>query len=293
MAILNNTFPNLLTVQYKYLLWKPNTSRDDLIDICAPSEIVKTRVNFTNTLNVAKQLGLLIEENKKLCVNPNLPKEILNKKYGFTHLPKIMCELIMNDMDGDSMWKQQINNKTEDPGGRDFVRLLSWMLAQQIKDIPQNGNSAETLRTKQSIDPTYAEQIYQNHTRWNPFCSWSRFLGFGNGSNRFISDPTIAITHCLPAKGTLGLVDFVDQINTKLPVLDGGKCRLAMEDKLKPSVWNKFEERHLSPSLSLALNRLEALKKVVLRDESDADNTLHLTTIDGNQSSKFSHIDII
>jgi len=293
MSILNNSRPNLLVVQFKYLQWKPKIKKDDLVAVCAPQEVVNNKANFINTLNAAIEIGLFSEQNGELNIAPSLDKKVRSKKDGLNHLPQTVCKLIM-ETDGASMWKEA----NSDPGGRDFIRMLSWSLAQDICKFPKEYTTIERMRNRQCSDHD-PEQIIQNSTRWQPFLSWARFLGFGNGTKIFTPDPTGAIKTVLPEvfsnNQSLGCKSFLGGLRKELPVLDGGSCRVAMEQTLDSQVWSPPQDGRLSMSLSLALVRLHEQKIIRVRYENDSPDYVQLTGVDGKLTPiipNFSHIDL-
>ena len=70
--------------------------------------------------------------------------------------------------------------------------------------------------------------------------------------------------------------DFLVLLSEKLPILDFGKYRKEIEDKLSTSVWRKPGTNELSQSLSFGLRRLEFKGAIQLRGKSDTGSSYRL-----------------
>jgi len=278
MSVLNLTFPNILSIQYRYLLLKGPTTRDELTDLCAPKSVVSNRQNFNNTLRLAIRLGLFVTDEGKLRISPELPKDALSKRKGEALLPVVICESLMSKSVNEPLWKGG-EEEDADSDDADFTRAVSWALALNFPDMPNSGPTAEKLLRSQ-VSGTDPLQIIQNTgTRWPGFVRWAPFLGFGWGN--FVSDPTEAIRQRLSAvfgrKRTLPANELISKLSEALPVLDGGTYRIEVESKLDvATAWSPPPEGALSSSLSLALMRLHLDGTLSLDHKSDSPSVVRL-----------------
>jgi len=161
----------------------------------------------------------------------------------------------------------------------DFVLGVSWLLAQDIYQLPTSFLEVQPLQLAQVTD---GNRISQNDVRWNGLRYWSRYLGFATGdSAAFQIDPTSAIRDQLPAifesRKELPAKDFLQALCARLPVLDFGRFRVEVEDKLNPAKWRRPSDGHLSMSLSLALRRLDLDHVLSLTGRADAGTSFRLT----------------
>jgi hypothetical protein len=277
MSILNLTFPNVLLVQYKYLLHYGATRREELADVCTPLAVVSDRQYFNNTLNAAKRYKLFEENSEGLLqIAGDMPPDVKSKKNGMSILPSLVCRLIMADHINQPLWKTA-EDKADDA---DFTRATAWALAQDIFNFPTSGPEAEKLVERQ-ITGIDCLQIIQNPSVcWPGFLRWASFLGFGWGS--FNVDPTLAVKRILPdvfaGTTTLDAVNFIQLLGKTLPVLDGGKYRVEIEKHLDSSTgWTASVRGRISSSLSLALERLHLAGNIELLYKSDSPNPIQLT----------------
>ena len=108
------------------------------------------------------------------------------------------------------------------------------------------------------------ERPIYNRERWRPFVRWTRYLGFCSGwgvapsyDDGVMPDPSQAIAPILRerlnATDWSPISEILAVLAVVLPVLDGGTYRMALEAQGAPKA-----NADVSPSLSLALRRLEA-----------------------------------
>jgi hypothetical protein len=281
MSILNLTFPNILCIQYKYLLQNGSTRRDELLGACAPAAVVTSRSNFNNTLNAARRLGIFEESNEgMLQIAADLPRSARSKKDGLRALPVLACRQLLDGRNNEPIWK----DGDDDSDDADFTRAVSWALAQDIYSFPASGPAAERVLSRQVLQ-VKAGQIIQNFgTRWPGFVRWASFLGFGWGS--FNIDPTLAIRRFLAdvfdGRSTLDAASFIRLLGQVLPVLDGGRYRVEVEQHLDPAAgWLAPVPGRISSSLSLALERLHLAGHIELQHKADSPDPMQLTSFPG------------
>lgn len=162
-------------------------------------------------------------------------------------------------------------------GQGDLARALAWLLAQDAWDFPSAYESAsDSVELRQNTQfPSGPEFV--NKTKWPAIRRWSIFLGLTEtdpGNNqRLVPDPTSSISELLGADetGEWNAAGFVEFLASRCPVLDGGSAR---EDLLAGLSAAELPWEHdtavLSPSISVALLRLEHLEVLELRQEADA-----------------------
>jgi hypothetical protein len=161
----------------------------------------------------------------------------------------------------------------------DFVLGAAWILAQDIYQLPTSWTDIDPLQSQQTI----AERKFVgNDVQWNGLRYWMRYLGFATGdSGSFQVDPTIAIKAELPSifgtRSDLPAKEFITALSSRLPVLDYGQYRQAVEDVLNRAAWRPPAIGHLSMSLSLALRRLALDNVIRLEGRADTGTSFRLT----------------
>jgi hypothetical protein len=181
---------------------------------------------------------------------------------------------------------------TEQGLSADFVKGIAWLLAQDVFQLPRAWKGGiEALEDAQ----IKGEKIIQNDTRLNGLRFWARYCGFATGGSRsFFMDPTAAVRAAIgcmynDAK-TLDAKSFLTELAANLPVVDGGKYRNEVEAQLERSAWRAPPAKHLSMSLSFALRRLEAEKRILLEAKADAAEAYFLSGSDYRTISRFTHV---
>lgn len=283
MTILNTQSDGLypeLIVLFRAVLFEKNILSVDLIKAC--SSPTESDEKIRGALAKWESLGLFHRNQDQLTINPGLLTKVNKPSIDelTASLPKIACQLIMNDENCLPLWANGQEDSEKGTGKTaDFVRGLSWCLAQDIYTYPTDFNeinSIENIQTKGN------KKILSNDTRYNALRHWMRFLGFATGDGvEFKIDPTIAIRDCLPnifsARDEIPADEFVQLLQERLPVIDYGAYRNQVEKNLNPQVWRKPNEKHLSISLSFALKRLDASNTIKLIGRADGGSGLNLT----------------
>lgn len=156
----------------------------------------------------------------------------------------------------------------------DLSQAIAWFLRhdplQPFFPFGSTQGAPEPERT-QDEELGYANRVIKNNAQWGSFVRWATFLGFAaqlpaRRSSLLVPDPTVAVgdaVSLLPGSHMPG--DLVSQLAVSLPVLDGGRIRVA------------FEEAHgfrtstaVSESLSCALRRLAEQDRLRLENPADA-----------------------
>lgn len=191
-------------------------------------------------------------------------------------------------IEGSSVSVEESVRKLEGLDRRDFVaeavfsvgreeadellfRILAWMLAQPDPLGPALTPSfAETLVNKQS------SRFRFNETTFGQSIHWGAWLGLVENESSGAGmaarpDPTRAVRRAIEPRPDndrkVPITEFIADLGRKLPVLDGGWARVDVESEC-PGL--ATVEGHVSPSLSLALCRLEVEGSVELSAPSDA-----------------------
>ena len=273
MSLLNRPsdgFHSSLVVIYKLLLLEKKLPRDRIKALCAPPTATDTN-HVGNTLNRWTQLGLFVEKEGEVSINPS----VAQKDFKIERLPSVARGFVLSQENNENFFEK------EGSGSADFTRLQAWSLMQDVWDFDQTSDKEVNLRlSKQTNDDSIFKQ---NDTRWPGFKAWSQFLGF-SWKPRFPKakiepDPTEAIRDILPAVfsagKTLDAPSVVKRFAEHLPVLDGGRYRLMVEERLGETKgeysWIPLPHGHLSPSISRSLIRLRE------------DGTLHFEDRDDNE----------
>jgi hypothetical protein len=139
----------------------------------------------------------------------------------------------------------------------------------------------------------------------------SNFLEFGLllgyiekiSNDRYIVDPTRLIKSCLAdlfeSKGvgessSISIKVFIDNLNKKIPIFDGGEYRVKVEELMKTQKndWEPSPEYLLSRSLSHALYRLKLEGEIFLDKRSDSLDSVTIQ-LANNKTEEISHIELV
>ena len=166
----------------------------------------------------------------------------------------------------------------------DFTRSLAWLLAQDVYRF--SFGDIETLEATQIADTE--SRLMRNNTRQNGLKYWGHFLGFVREPGGGQIDPTCAIreslSRCIADGEGMPASDFIRNLAEELPVLDGGRWRVAVEDRLNRQALSALAEGQLSTSLSRALRNLSMQGILAFENRADVGRTIVLTGRDGLRS---------
>lgn len=280
MTILNNTSDGLhpeLIVLFRAVAYLEKVEAEELIRICFPGAVSDSSVlaRLRGALSRWTELGLFVESEGFIQLDGSFVKGKKESLDDFTNrLPSFCRRLVLEEKNALPLWGDSAALAA------DFIRGISWLLAQDIyaSPMPWDGGG-ESLLSKQVVGE---KTIFQNGTRWTNIRFWARYFGFATGDGgSFQIDPTLAIRDELPflfgEVRELPAKDFIDALNTRLPILDYGVYRQEVEGILSATTWRKPSEGHLSMSLSFALRRLDLDATIKLAGKADAGSSFRLT----------------
>lgn len=282
MALLNppQILPNVARVLYRALhaADASGLSRDDLAKAVAPASLPRGdgapsgagSKALDDTIAACITIGLIERQDDQLGLHPGLPAAARDRRHWDAALPSIVLDLVLDERLNHGLWES-----TE--GARDLTRALAWFLGQDTLAPPAAWNEPNGADIAQERQVTGTERIFSNDTRWGAFDRWVTFLGLGTrlpreGKSLLVPDPTSALRSVLPELSTAArqpVLDFTEAVGRRLPVLDGGIYRRAIEERMRPEAVLAAEDL-LSPSLAHALLRLRDERLLTLEDLADA-----------------------
>jgi hypothetical protein len=295
MTLLNQTSDGLLPAMIalrRALIAFGAMPREDLERLCAPpslgDQIAKRRL-ARSTLSTWIGLGMFsgsIEAEGKIEICEPFrsihPDDI-------DSLRTAVLDLLMRP--------DNVPNLTEegDPKNSraiDFARCASWLLGQDPYRLAStNENTLRTMSEEQQTSP----QLFPGTGRWLGFQAWGYFAGLGLPTELgFVMNPARAIravlNDVLPMGSELVAEDFVERLAQRIPVLDRGSYRYAVEQQTA-NPWKSLAGDELSPSLSLALVQLNHEVELVLEDRmGDVASRLTLLGRGGRPWRWFTHL---
>ena len=308
MTILNiendGCYPELIVLAQAVHLSK-KIDASSLYKICSPpnsnsdpDEESKDK-KLRGSLNRWKSMGLFKEENGFIKINYEAfgDKKLSTDDF-MDQLPLSCRRLVFKENNSLPLFSSEPNESTEKDSGltADFSRGLAWLLAQNIYSLPTTwANGVNSLHDSQVAA---GKKLIQNDTRWTALRHWARYLGFATGDgNSFKVDPTTAILSELPSifksHNDLPADVFLQKLSIYFPVLDFGEYRQTVESNLDETIWHKPKERHLSMSLSFALQRLHVSKTIALEGKADAGSSYLLTSSGYSSWTGFEHVRLL
>ena len=273
MSILNRPSDGLLSVllalRQAVLAYGPRPD-SELIELVAPSSVVpEGKLDLARkTLNRWKQLGFF------------------DPVGGVIHLSSMIAGIAPDDLpsvraavlrlilanENNPAFMQDNDEDHEGSKASDCTRAIAWVLAQDPYAFPASyKGGVESLQDNQVVKP----RPFANDTRWAGFSEWATFLGIGWKTTKisFVPDPAVAVRFTLDGvfrgAGELPQADFFSGLADSLPIVDGGRYRVSIENKIAHP-WRDQLATEVSLSLSAALLTLEANDELRLEARSDA-----------------------
>ena len=266
--------------------------RDELIRICTTS-IDNTRIR--STLTTWTDLGVFSKQGEDIDLGPRFVRKRGETLEDRTEkLPAVLRGLLFDSRHALPLWPASGEITDEGTGPTaDFVRELSWTLAQDIYSFPFDSTEDQAV-SLESRQITPGKFIFKNKSRWSGVGFWARYTGFV-AADRGCIDPTSAIRAELGAifagARVLSAGAFLRELSARLPVLDFGIYRNEVERALKPAVWRRPPEGQLSTSLSFALRRLQLDRVIELSLPADAGESLTLSGRNFRPWHRFSQVE--
>lgn len=279
MSLLNRPSDGLYSVLvavWRLLLARRRMSEEQLLSLCAPPTAVEDQSMVRNTLNTWTELGLLQRHDGEISLSEEAAQTAKRANSETACLPRLLRRLVLRPENNERLLQED----NVEVRSADFTRAVCWMLVQDIYTMP-----TQTYKDVEKHDLRQWKagrlRAFQNDTRWSGYQDWATILGFGwfapklNIISGLVSDPTPCVRDALSdvfgKERELHQRDFLSRLADCLPVVDGGKYRRKIEDQLDPRQWHRVDEHEISPTLSLALIRLESEGVLSLEPRSDAD----------------------
>lgn len=167
-------------------------------------------------------------------------------------------------------------NPFDDGGLAEFAGAIAWFLTQQpLRPFYSWARSARgaAVETAQADCLSHERRLLTGDRQWDALVRWGGFLGFvaevrrsNTTADAAIPDPSVAIADELDSLPPDDASAWLDRLAGILPVVDGGSLRARVEAEMRPEAVPGF----VSPSLSLALERLRAERRISVENVPDA-----------------------
>lgn len=294
MALLNppEYVPQVARFIYRYLLSVEGRrcSRDQLTRAVAPPGLEKSSTGgtpeFDKTLRLCVDLGLVMEEKGGIELSRELPEDARSPRVGDRTFRRTMADCVFAP--------SQYVEGTQ-TGTTDFVDAVSWFLTLDPLAPLAGWEAVQSIQSRSFA--SREDRPIKNDARWQTFRRWALFLGFasavpGPNSDCLVPDPTDAIDWRLDElteRATeWSAIDFVESLSVMVPVLDRGSFNVRFRDR---HGFDPLSESEVSPSLALALERLESRGR--LRIENRADTEKLRRRRGDRDSEQFSDVTIV
>jgi hypothetical protein len=281
MSLLNLTndgLPNVLVVLYQAVVRaKSPMTRDDLLETVAPRGVAHEDGKMARqTLNRWTELGLFREDADAVISLANAPTlDVRDDRQLLSSVRRAARWCTLSAANNEDLWA------AEGARAADLTRSLAWLLAQDV--YRTTFAALEELELKQIADPQ--ARLMRNDTRRNGLQFWAHFLGFVRQPGGGDIDPTVAIRETLPEcigpGEDMPAVVLVERLAEALPVLDGGRWRIAVESRLERQALPLLAEGQLSASLSRALIAMMMEEEVSFENRADVGRSIVFTGRDG------------
>jgi hypothetical protein len=297
MTLLNRASDGLLSVSLvlrRALLAYGPLTRQDLLDLCGPAGAIDRDGPVSSTLlwmtlRRWEQLGAFTEISGKLRVSGGLEAVPMDDIEG---VRDCVLDLVLRPENSAARGADQ--DDTDATRASDLTRALAWALSQDPYHLTSLAGGGELISfaREQAIEP----DIFANETRWPAFAEWAHFLGLavpGLGNALIIVTPARAIRSRLTKTSTapVRIKDFIGQLAERLPILDGGSYRVALDGQVgRP--WRSIAANEISPALSLALLQLRHEGSLRLVNLADAPMRMDLLGRGGRVLESVTHVAI-
>jgi hypothetical protein len=292
MSILNRPSDGLLSVLLSFhralLAYGPQTE-SRLLELCSPASVVpEGKPDMARkTLTRWKQLAFFRDADGRVELSPAMAEVAADD---IDKLRAAILRLVLGQENSPAL-VLETEQDHEGSKASDFARAAAWVLAQDLYSFPDKWEGGvEALQNEQAVKP----KPFTNDTRWQGFAEWSVFLGIACTTTKqgITPNPSFAVrsvlTDVFAGRTELSQQAFLDQLGNMLPIIDGGRYRVLVEEQTKRP-WTIPQHNQISPSLSAALLTLEAKGAIALQTRSDAQQRL-LLGASGRELRPISHI---
>lgn len=274
----NDGLPNVLVVLYATVaLARSPLTTEGVLDSVAPAGIVSDPKKARVTLNRWIELGLFQRDDADDRITLVLePETAMKNDVDIVRAVRIAArQCALSEANNPDLWAR------ESARAADLTRSLAWSLAQDVYRF--SFSDAESLELKQVANDEL--RLMQNSTRKNGLQFWGHFLGFVRQPGGGDLDPTLAVREtfpaCIAAGEDMPAFDLIERLAQRLPVLDGGVYRIAVEAQLEKNALPRLQPDQLSTSLSRAIFSLMIDQTLQFENRSDVGRSIVLTGRDG------------
>lgn len=282
MSLLNlpsDGLPNILvTLAATLQRTRKSLTRADLLARVAPEGVAhKDGEMARQTLNRWLELGLFEESNESVRLAQPLEPSASDEIAFLRAVQDAARRCVLSEVNNPDLWAQR------GAKAADLTRSLAWLLAQDVYRFSFGKNEMGDLEAAQIADND--SRLMRNDTRQNGLKFWGHFLGFVREPGGGAIDPTCAVrdslNRCIADGEGMPAADFVRNLADELPVLDGGRWRLAVEDRLERQALPALAEGQLSTALSRALIQFNMEGLLIFENRADVGRSIVLTGRDG------------
>lgn len=281
MSLLNLTndgLPNVLVVLYSTVaLARSPLTVNELLEAVAPLGVVSDRDMARVTFTRWVELGLFQSDDAEERVTlAQAPVSDTKNDFEIVRATRVAArQCALSEANNQDLWARKSARAA------DLTRSLAWMLAQDVYRM--RFSDAQSLEMKQVTN--HDLRLMQNDTRKNGLQFWGHFLGFVRQPGGGDVDPTLAVRETLPtciaAGEEMPATEFIERLGKRLPVLDGGVYRLAVEAQLENSALPSLQSGQLSTSLSRAMFSLIVDETLQFENKADVGSSIVFTGRDG------------
>ena len=294
MGILNHTSDglyNMVAVLYRTLAHLGPMPSETLLACCTGGIDPGNGPKMRHALNRWTELGLFNEESEQVSIAPGYESPADADDLALTEgVRRAALRVVFESKNISNIWSTD--------GSADFARGIAWWMAQDAWNADTGTAALLRLETSQLVRGDL--RIVSNDVRMTRLREWARFLGFGwiTPLGGVELDPTAAIDRVLDqvlpqADEQMAAADFLLRLAELLPVLDQGRCRVAIEAQLKNDVWTPTPPGWVSTTLGRALRQLKHIGRLSLYPRPDAGSAVRIPGREGTRGrpwGNFTHV---
>lgn len=293
MSLINNANPGsqiyIMTIIFRALASAKNSiSVQDLMSICRPEALPR---NENQRDKFVPELRFWANSDHSLWSIDEHDMVSLNQEFSgnpdYRHISNSVRQVIMST-DLDSVFGREDKND----GISVLIRTLCMLLASDqflpLSDSPLQKDSFVSINSK-----FLPSNRINSSNEFPVFLEYIHFLGFLSPveNNSFWIDPTVAISSQLPAifssEKRLPIRQFIEKLASMLPVFDGSRYRLEVENKMQARGWEKIGENRISRSLAYSLESLRLSNNIEIEPGADDVQMMLLPTNEGERPISF------